>query len=118
MRLADTGTHVNEVFFDDVRLDDGQRLSPVGGGFGAALATLVIERYSAGDPAGFGPPLSAFIDLARDCTINGRPAIEDGRIRSAIARAYAMRSGLEAITARAMLSVEAGTEPGPGGRAQ
>jgi alkylation response protein AidB-like acyl-CoA dehydrogenase len=115
VRLADTSTHVNEVFFDDVRLDDGQRLSPVGGGFGTALATLVIERYSAGDPAGFGPPLSVFVDLARECTVGGRPAIEDGRIRSAIARAYAMRSGLEAITRRAMLAVEAGMEPGPEG---
>ena len=114
-RLADASAHVNEVFFDDVRLTDGQRLSPVGGGFGTALATLVIERYSAADPAGFGPPLSAFVMLARECTIGGRPAIDDGRIRSAIARAYAMRSGLEAITARAMLAMEAGMEPGPEG---
>jgi alkylation response protein AidB-like acyl-CoA dehydrogenase len=114
-RLADTGSHVNEVFFDDVALTDGQRLSPVGGGFGTAMATLVIERYSASDPAGFGPPISAFVELARECTIGGRPAIEDGRIRSAIARAYAMRSGLEAITARAMLAMQAGMEPGPEG---
>ena len=115
VRLAAGDSHVNEVFFDDVKLTDDQRLSPVGGGFGVALATLVIERYSAADPAGFGPPLDAFVDLARSATIGGRPAIEDGRIRSAIARAFAMRQGLEAITARAMLAMAAGMEPGPEG---
>ena len=114
-RLAAGDSHVNEVFFDDVKLTDGQRLSPVGGGFGTAMATLMIERYSASDPAGFGPPLDLFVDLARECEVAGRPAIEDGRIRSAIARTYAMRSGLEAITTRAMRMMEAGMEPGPEG---
>jgi alkylation response protein AidB-like acyl-CoA dehydrogenase len=114
-RLAAGDSHVNEVFFDDAKLTDEQRLSPVGGGFGTALATLAIERYSASDPAGFGPPLDAFIDLARECEVGGRPAIEDGRIRSVIARTYALRSGLEAITTRAMRMMEAGMEPGPEG---
>jgi alkylation response protein AidB-like acyl-CoA dehydrogenase len=116
IKLAAAGhDHVNEVFFDDVKLDDGQRLSPVGGGFGTAMATLMIERYSASDPAGFGPTTEAFVDLARASTVGGRPAIEDGRIRSAIARSHAMRAGLEAITTRAMRMMAAGMEPGPEG---
>lgn len=114
-RLADGTAHVNEVFLDGVRVEDSQRLSPVGGGFGAALATLMIERYSASDAAGFGPPLDVFVDLAREARINGRPAIEDGRVRSAIARAHALRSGLSAITTRAMRMMASGMEPGPEG---
>lgn len=114
-RLAAGDSHVNEVFFDDVKLTDGQRLSPVGGGFATAMATLMIERYTASDPAGFGPPLDVFIKLARDTEVNGRPAIEDGRIRSAIARTHALRAGLESITTRAMKMMEAGMEPGPEG---
>ncbi len=115
IKLAGGDSHVNEVFFDDVKLTDAQRMSPVGGGFGVAMATLMIERYSATDSAGFGPHIDLFVSLARETRINGRPAIEDGRIRSAIARNYAMRNGLEAITARAMLMLQAGMEPGPEG---
>jgi len=114
-RLLNGEEQCNEVFFDEVKLNDGQRIGPVGGGFAVAMATLMIERYAGGDADGFGPPMSAFVDLAREVEVNGRPAIEDGRIRSAIARNYAMRSGLDAIRKRAFQMMEAGLEPGPEG---
>ncbi|MDP3674267.1 MAG: acyl-CoA dehydrogenase family protein [Novosphingobium sp.] len=115
IKLAGGDSHVNEVFFDEVKLTDAQRMSPVGGGFAVAMATLMIERYVATDSGGFGPHLDLFIDLAREIEVGGKAALEDGRVRSAIARNYAMRSGLEAITRRAMLMMEAGMEPGPEG---
>lgn len=115
IRLAGGDSHVNEVYFDDVRIADDQRLSPVGGGFAVAMDTLMIERYVASDSAGAGPPLDYFVDLARTTRIGGKPAIEDGRIRSAIARHFAMRRGLEAISERAMLMMQAGMKPGPEG---
>jgi alkylation response protein AidB-like acyl-CoA dehydrogenase len=65
IKLAGGDSHVNEVFFDDVRLEDSQRMSPVGGGFAVAMATLMIERYVATDSGGFGPHLDLFVDLAR-----------------------------------------------------
>ncbi len=115
IKLAAGDSTVNEVFFDDVKLDDAQRLSPVGGGFAVAMATLMIERYVASDSGGFGPHLDLFVELAKQCEINGKPAIDDGRIRSAIARNYALRAGLESITARNYLAMQAGMEPGPEG---
>ncbi len=115
VKLASGDSHVNEVFFDDVKLTDAQRMSPVGGGFAVAMATLMIERYVATDSGGFGPSIDLFVSMAREVKVNGKPAIEDGRIRSAIARNYAMRNGLDAITARAMLMLQAGKEPGPEG---
>ncbi len=118
IKLAGGDSHVNEVFFDDVKLTDDQRMSEVGGGFGVALATLMIERYVATDSAGFGPHLNEFVKLAKLAEINGRPAIEDGRIRSAIARNHAMRAGLDSITRRAMLMMQAGMAPGPEGSLQ
>ncbi len=105
----------NEVFFDDVTVPDTQRLGEVGGGFAVAMATLMIERYAASDGDGFGPPISNFIALARNLEVGGRPALEDGRIRSAIARNHAMRSGLDSIRKRAFLMMEQGMQPGPEG---
>lgn len=115
IKLAGGDSHVNEVFFDDVRLEDSQRMSPVGGGFAVAMATLMIERYVATDSGGFGPHLDLFIDLMRRLEVNERPALGDGRVRSAIARNHAMRAGLDSITTRAMLMLQAGMEPGPEG---
>ena len=118
IKLAGGDSHVNEVFFDNVRLEDEQRMGEVGGGFGLALHTLMIERYIATDSAGFGPHLDLFVKLAKQTQLNGRPAIEDGRIRSAIARNHAMRAGLDSITRRAMLMMQAGMQPGPEGSLQ
>lgn len=118
IKLAGGDSHVNEVFFDDVRLEDSQRMSPVGGGFGVALATLMIERYIATDSGGFGPHLDVFVDLVKDLEINGRPALKDARVRSQIARNHSMRAGLESITSRAFQMMMAGMEPGPEGSLQ
>jgi alkylation response protein AidB-like acyl-CoA dehydrogenase len=38
----------NEVFFDDVALDPGAVVGPVGGGWGTALTTLMYERLTIG----------------------------------------------------------------------
>ncbi|MDO7842213.1 acyl-CoA dehydrogenase family protein [Sphingomonas immobilis] len=115
VRLAEGRSEVNEVFFDDVRIPDSQRLGAVGGGFGVAMETLTIERYQATDPAGFGPPLQLFIDETKATQIKGKPAIEDGRVRERIARTYAMQSAMAAIYQRTLLSLAAGLQPGPEG---
>lgn len=115
VKLAGGGSQVNEVFFENVPVADGQRMGAVGEGFAVALATLMIERHHASDSAAFGPSLDLFVALARAVEVNGRPAVEDGRVRSVIARTRALRSALDAITARAKLALEAGREPGPEG---
>jgi alkylation response protein AidB-like acyl-CoA dehydrogenase len=47
----------NEVFFDDVRIPDGERLGAVGDGWNVAMTTLMFERFNTGDvvPRGGGP---------------------------------------------------------------
>lgn len=118
IKLAGGDSHVNEVFFDDVRVEDSQRLGAVGGGFGVSLHTLMIERYIATDSGGFGPHLDEFVKTAQATELNGEPAIEDGRIRAAIARNHAMRAGLDSITRRAFAMMMAGMQPGPEGSLQ
>ena len=115
VRLAEGRSEVNEVFFDDVRIADSQRLGSVGGGFGVAMETLMIERYQATDPAGFGPPIDLFVEEAKTIRIGGKSAIQDGRVRERIARTYAAQSALAAIHRRALLSLAAGMQPGPEG---
>lgn len=115
VKLANGEHDVNEVFFDDVRIPDAQRLGAVGGGFGVAIDTLMIERYSAADEFGFGPALAEFVDLAKTRTIRGRPAIEDGRTRRDIANAFRQQRALAAIRTRTFMALEAGFEPGPEG---
>jgi alkylation response protein AidB-like acyl-CoA dehydrogenase len=115
VRLATGGHDVNEIFFDDVRVPDSQRLGAVGQGFAVAMETLFIERYSAADEAGFGPSLSLFVDLAKSQMLNGRPAIEDGRIRREIAGAFRQQRALAAIRTKTFLELANGREPGPEG---
>src|SRR3546814_16119972 len=75
--LAAGDAHVNEVYFDDVRIPDAQRLGPVGGGFGVAMETLIIERYSATDPAANGPSIARALADATRMTRDGRPLVAD-----------------------------------------
>ncbi|TCS08136.1 acyl-CoA dehydrogenase family protein [Caulobacter sp. BK020] len=106
----------NEVFFDDVRIPDAWRLGEVGAGFRLAVETLMIERYTAAaDETGFGPPLDALVALAQETQLNGRPASQDGRVRSVIARAFATQQALSAIHEKSVLELAAGREPGPEG---
>lgn len=114
IKLLHQHEDVNEVFFDDVRIPDANRLGAVNDGFRMAILTLMMERYVAA-ASDDGPPLSTLVDLAKERSVRGKPAIEDGRVRSAIARAYAAQRGLSAIHERALEEMTAGREPGPEG---
>lgn len=106
----------NEIFFDDVRIPDAWRLGEEGAGFRLALETLMIERYTAAsDETGFGPPLEMLIDLAHRTSLGGRPAIEDGRTKAVLAKAYWTQQGLSAIHAKTVMELASGREPGPEG---
>lgn len=106
----------NEVFFDDVRIPDVWRLGEIGAGFRLAVETLMIERYTAAaDETGFGPPLEALTAIAETARLNGGSALDDGRTKAVIARAYMTQQGLSAIHDKSVLELAAGREPGPEG---
>lgn len=108
-------SEINEVFFDNVYVPDNQRMGEVGAGFRVAIETLMIERYSVADDACGGPALGEFAKLAANSRINGRPAIDDGQVRRALAEAIVERQGLRSIHRRALAAIAAGKEPGPEG---
>lgn len=115
IKLTSGSEHVNEVFFDEVRVSDSQRMGEIGGGFGVAMETLFIERYQALDSSGFGPDLGRFVEHVGKLKLEGHTALSDGRVRQQIARAYAQRSALESIGTRAIKTLAAGQTPGPEG---
>lgn len=106
---------LNEVFFDEVFVPDEQRLGEINGGFKVAVETLMIERYAVTDESGYGPTLENFVDLASNARLNGRPALEDGEVRSRIAEVFVERQGLRAIHRRALEAFARGQAPGPEG---
>jgi alkylation response protein AidB-like acyl-CoA dehydrogenase len=55
LRQISGEAHFNEVFFDDVALDDDDAVGPVDGGWGVAMTTLMFERVAIGlGGEGFG----------------------------------------------------------------
>lgn len=79
------------------------------------MQTLMIERYAAADEAGFGPKLSALIELAREASYAGRPANEDVRTRRQIANTFRQQSTLVAIRTKTFMALREADEPGPEG---
>ena len=101
----------NEVFFNDVRVPDHQRLGAVGLGWRVSLTTLMNERMSigAGMPTGF-PELLDFC-----CTFdtgNGL-AIDDPAVRAKLATWAVRASGLKYTAWRSISALSKGQVPGP-----
>jgi len=92
-----------EVFFDNVRVPVENRLGEEGQGWQVTISALAHERSGIAEFYGMMRNLESIVDLARRCTRNGRPAIEDPGIRRRIVKAEttieAMRlSGLRFLT--------------------
>lgn len=102
----------NEVFLSDVRIPDSHRLGPECGGWKVMLSTLMHERLSVGGslPTHLHRSL---IDLATKTLWNGRPAIEDERVKARVADAYLSQKGVELTISRALTALSKGREPGP-----
>jgi alkylation response protein AidB-like acyl-CoA dehydrogenase len=108
-------SHVNEVFFDGVRVPDLQRLGAVGEGFKIAVQTLMIERYSVMDRWGYGPNPVKLLRTLAGRTVAGRPALAEGELREMVAQSLYEERALSEINRRAFLAMAEGKEPGPEG---
>jgi len=106
---------INEVFLDNVFVPDSQRMGAVGDGFKVSIETLMIERYAVADDALGGPSLEAVLELLAEAKVNGKPALDDGQVRAALAEALVERQGLRSIHRRALAAIGEGKEPGPEG---
>jgi len=77
-------TEFCEVFLDDVRTPASWLVGPRGEGWNVSRSTLKHERNHIGSSTRTVPMFRSLVKLAQRRQINGRPAIEDPRIRSAL----------------------------------
>ena len=101
----------NQVFLDNVRVPDSDRIGSVGGGWKVALTTLGQERSTAGGLAFL--EWETLLDLARTTERDGRPAIEDGRVRERLAECWLNTFGMKLMSYRSQTALGKGTLPGP-----
>ena len=107
------GANFNEVFFNDVRVPDDQRMGAVGQGWQVALTTLMNERMAIGGGGVGGAGFRQVFDLAGKVEIDGEPAIRDRNVRAKLATWYAQETGLKYTGYRALSALSRGDTPGP-----
>jgi alkylation response protein AidB-like acyl-CoA dehydrogenase len=107
----------NEVFLNDVRIPDSHRLEPECGGWKVMLSTLFHERLSVGGslPTNLHASLTG---LERASLRDGKPALEDPRVKARIADAYLSQKGVDLIISCGLTALSKGKEPGPAPRAR
>jgi acyl-CoA dehydrogenase len=111
IKQANGASGFNEVYFTDVRIPDSQRLGAVNQGWQVSLTTLMNERLSIGANMSTGFP--ELFNYCLTAEIDGRPALDDSRIRSRLAAFATRASGLKYTAMRAITALSKGETPGP-----
>ena len=105
------GSSFNEVYFNDVRIPDSQRLGAIGDGWRVAITTLMNERLAVGDANGVDAT-EAF-EWAQGQDDHGQALIQNHAVRESIADWYCQASGLKNTKLRTMSALSKGDTPGP-----
>jgi alkylation response protein AidB-like acyl-CoA dehydrogenase len=109
LRQMTGGSHFNEVFFDEVRVGDGDVVGDVNGGWRASITTLMNERVS----IGAGGRQSLFGPLLAVAKRHGHR--DDPVVRQRLADVYVRERVLGYIGQRIRATVVSGGIPGPEG---
>ncbi|MEQ9315097.1 MAG: acyl-CoA dehydrogenase [Henriciella sp.] len=111
IKQANGASGFNEVYFDNVRIPDSQRLGDVGNGWKVSLTTLMNERLSIGSGMSTGFP--ELFKFCMDAEVDGEPAVADSSVRSKLAQFAVKQSGLKYTGMRAISALSKGETPGP-----
>jgi alkylation response protein AidB-like acyl-CoA dehydrogenase len=115
LRQITGGADFNEVFFDDVRIPDDQRIGDINDGWRVAMTTLMFERYAVGTGGSGEGMVQPLIKLARKTQRNGSSALEDPRVRQQIAEVFVKAKLLSLTGYRSLTKTEKQGAPGPEG---
>jgi alkylation response protein AidB-like acyl-CoA dehydrogenase len=108
IRQMTGGSGFNEIFLDDVVVEDWQVLGEVDGGWSVARTTLMNERASIGETHNVRRIVRRLAQLAEAVGRDGDPLVRD-RLSDVRIKARA----LELLTLRQRQSAERGAQPGP-----
>lgn len=112
IRQAGGESEFNEVFFENVFVPDSQMVGKPGGGWKVTLTGLMSERLAIGGvmPAELWRTTAG---LLADHLFEGRPALQDGRMRERWADLYMKEQALWLLQCRALTALSKGRQPGP-----
>ena len=100
----------NEVFLQNVRVPDHNRLGEVGAGWQVAITTLMNERHGRYNMT---PDWSDALRLASELEIDGKAAANQSSVRERIADWYVQCRGVELTFMRTLTAISQGKQPGP-----
>jgi alkylation response protein AidB-like acyl-CoA dehydrogenase len=107
------GVHeLNQVFFDDVRVPQANRVGPENGGWTVAKYLLQFERFSMGSIE-IHRTLDKVSALAEITPVGEGSLAEDANFTRKVSELRTANQALEATEQRVMASLSAGNSPGP-----
>ncbi|MAT91175.1 MAG: pimeloyl-CoA dehydrogenase large subunit [Halioglobus sp.] len=105
--------HLNEVFFDNVRVPVANRIGEEGKGWTYAKSLLVHERLSIAEVADSKRALTELRELARQEVNGGVSLLDDAQFAARLAQVEIELMALEYTELRALADIAEGKPPGP-----
>jgi len=111
------GQDFNEVFFENVHVPRENLLGKLNEGWHVSMTTLANERGTSAlsQYVRYYQIFTDLVQLARNSTKNGKPALEDPRVRQELARHYVDLQGFRYVCFRVFSTIINGGTPGPEG---
>jgi alkylation response protein AidB-like acyl-CoA dehydrogenase len=108
--------HFSEVFLEDARVSDADRVGAVGEGWRVALTVLANERTGLKDDSGTAASVTEAPQWLTELAASG--ALRDEVLRDRAVRVYVDECVLRLMQARSAANIKAGNQPGPEGSGQ
>ena len=116
LRQMNGDQHFSEVFLEDARVSDADRVGAVGEGWRVALTVLANERTGLKDDTGSAPAVADPPEWLTDLAAAG--ALRDEVLRERAMRVFVDECVVRLMQARSAASSRAGNPPGPDGSGQ
>ena len=108
---AGSGSGFNEVYFDNVRIPDSQRLGEIGDGWKVVITTLMNERLAVGDAKGCDIEEALILSKSKD--FEDEALIKNDAVREKLADWFCEANGLKYTKFRTISALSRGEAPGP-----